>query len=376
MKRHSNLITLSSLLMAVAVVSQAGVASAQDGVAGSDGQSWYDERDWAQRDDGNLESDDNPVAQRQQQIYGYDFGNDGDREESESIGENSVGVEGYTEQYYEGGVGSGGWLENDFRDDDGRNSYYDRLYTDRWYDDEDKFDREFRTARTRRSRGDSSLPRSEGSERDDQRNSGDRSDQDPRKSRTATGGSRTASAEGEIVGLATSKLSNLQQPYQFAKLQIDDDRTLITSLGPANRWDDDALSVGDTVQVRGIKVRVDDRAVLMASRVRHNDQTMEFELPTRVALKRVKAVVQNSRRVQFRGLADPYLVADVKTNRGTTETVNLGPLEDFKNVDLDEGKKVRLLVRPGRVNGTKAMIAQEVSVDGETIRVTRPKDRK
>ena len=59
----------------------------------------------------------------------------------------------------------------------------------------------------------------------------------------------------------------------------------------------------------------------------------------------------------------------MQLDSGKTDVVNLGPKEKFQGVDVREADDIRILATQGRINGQDALIAEEVSIDGETIKV-------
>ncbi len=207
------------------------------------------------------------------------------------------------------------------------------------------------------------------------RSSNQRKSEGRRMSNNRQENQQMISVTGDINSIQSAKMAGMDQRHQLAKIETEDGKRLAVCLGTEQELSKLKLSEGDKIEVRGRKARVNDRTVLMAQQVTHDGTTVSPETQQRSKMKRVKAEVKSTRTVKFRNADEPHLIARVETQRGKTETVNMGPKSKFSNVDIEEGSQVKLLVRQGRINGQEALIAQEVNFDGQTIKLPRPQDR-
>lgn len=183
------------------------------------------------------------------------------------------------------------------------------------------------------------------------------------------------SVTAKIDSLQSMNMVGMDKKFQVAKVSTDEDKQLAVWLGQASDLSKLNLSEGDQIEVRGCKGRINDRTVMIAKEVRHDGQQVSVKSPGKTKMKRVKAEVLQTRTVKFRNLDQPHIVARVRTPSGSTEMVNMGPKSKYENVEIGEGTEVKLLVRQGRLNGQEALIAQEVNVNGKTVKLPRPEDR-
>jgi len=187
---------------------------------------------------------------------------------------------------------------------------------------------------------------------------------------------RLISFTGTVNSLRSDLMAGTSSPRRFARIQSQDGKTQIVCLGTDQQLGSMDVNRQDKLQIKGVKARLNDRPIVLATEVKRGDQTVQIDLPRRVRLKRVKATLKDHRTVKFRGFDDPFLVGQIETLGGKRALVNLGPKKKFQGVNLSDGTSMRLLVRPGKVGGQNAMIAQEVRVEGETIRLPRPKSKR
>lgn len=184
------------------------------------------------------------------------------------------------------------------------------------------------------------------------------------------------SCQGTIQSMRKEQMAGGDTRWVLARVEGDDGKTNVVCLGSAEKLSQLDLRQGDSIQIKGVRARMNDRPIVMVTQIRHNGKQLDTRLPKRVSLKRVKAEVQSMRTVKFRGLDQPHIIAEVKTKGGKNELVNMGPKAKYDQVDLREGDSLKLLVRPGTINGQDALIAQEAKIGGETVRLPRPEDRK
>lgn len=184
-----------------------------------------------------------------------------------------------------------------------------------------------------------------------------------------------ASVQGTIESTHTEKLAGSDSSWMLARIESQDGEMVVVCLGDRKQLSGMKLQSGDMVQIKGVRSRLNDREIVMATQVTHDGSTLETPLPNRVQLKRVKAELLKKDTVRFRGFDEPHLLAKVKTKSGRTILVNMGPESKYEDVNLSSGSSMRLLVRPGTIAGERAMIAQEVKIGDATVELPRPDDR-
>ena len=204
----------------------------------------------------------------------------------------------------------------------------------------------------------------------------DRSNKDQRDEKSSQSPKiRRMTVRGEIAKTMTSKLSGSNQEMMVVNLRGQGDKPQCVVLGPKDKFSDWDLSQGDSIEVQGVRARVNDRPVVMAQRVSFEGQDVNVDLPKPQNLKRARGEIQSVRTAKFRGYDQPFAIAEIKTPNGKTQTVNLGMESKYQDVELKEGEEVRVLARQGYVNGQPAMIAQRVYIAGQDISVPRPKQK-
>lgn len=89
--------------------------------------------------------------------------------------------------------------------------------------------------------------------------------------------------EGEITSLTTTRVRG--EVHQLAKIRTAQKKSLMVDLGRKDQLQI-AVSEGDSVQVSGTPVRVQDRRVLLANKLTRNGETTEISRNTRPASSR------------------------------------------------------------------------------------------
>lgn len=74
------------------------------------------------------------------------------------------------------------------------------------------------------------------------------------------------------------------------------------------------------------------------------------------------------------GMREPHLCAKIETESGRIAKVDLGPKSKLEAISLQEGDNVKVVGTRGTINGRQMVMAQQISADGETHRIDRPRD--
>lgn len=189
------------------------------------------------------------------------------------------------------------------------------------------------------------------------------------------GNRKQVQLSGQIQKLQSKQIMAAHKKQVMAKLKTDDGQTQRVYLGPEDQVDQLHLEKGDAIQVKGVRGRVNDQSAIMAQFVSFNGQSIHNELPRRQMLRKFKGEIQSTRKTSFRGHDGKFVIAKVQTADDDSIQVNLGPADSFEDVDLSKGTPIKLLARPGTINGQEALVAQLIRVDGQSIDVREPTRR-
>lgn len=185
----------------------------------------------------------------------------------------------------------------------------------------------------------------------------------------------TARLSGEITDLREVRLAHADEEFVLARIETDRGARPATALlGPKSRVDTLKLKQGERITVSGYRGHVNDRSMLIAGNLEAGNRKLAVDIPASRHLKRAQGEVISTRTARFRGFSQPFVVAEVELASGKREMVNLGPEARIEQLDLDRGDQVQLLVRPGRVGGEPAMIAEQVRANGQLVKLPRPQD--
>ncbi|EMI16844.1 signal peptide protein [Rhodopirellula maiorica SM1] len=180
------------------------------------------------------------------------------------------------------------------------------------------------------------------------------------------------SISGKILQLKTESIVGIDDPCVIARIRSEDNWPAKAVLGPKSQLKRLGLSEGDEITVTGRKGRVNDRSVLLASTVSSGGEKVTVNLPSSRNAKRVRAEVLNLRTTQFRNYDGQFVIAEVQCQNGKKETVNLGTKSKVDQLNLSEGDELRLIVRPAKMNGEPAMVADEIMANGKSVNVSPP----
>jgi hypothetical protein len=86
-------------------------------------------------------------------------------------------------------------------------------------------------------------------------------------------------------------------------------------------------------------------------------------------MKRVRGEIQETRTAKFQGKDEPQVIAQVSLAGGRQSSVILGPESTLQDVDLSPGTSAAMLVRPARLNGRQAMVAEQIRIGDQTIAI-------
>lgn len=198
--------------------------------------------------------------------------------------------------------------------------------------------------------------------------------------RSATDRSRRSQqshqVQGQIHDLRKIQMHDGDGPFVVARIKTEHGRTARVLLGREDQLSQLDLRDGKQVQVTGRLARVNDQPVLLATRVGTGNQQVRVQ-SKRLGpqVKMYEGKILRTRAAQFRGYEDSFVLAVMRTDDGKRQLVNLGPKSKIGNIKWQEVDQVRLLACPGTVNGRRALAAEQINVDGRTIKIEPDKKR-
>ncbi len=183
--------------------------------------------------------------------------------------------------------------------------------------------------------------------------------------------------QGQVQSMRTVNLTELNEQHVLAKIKTRDGRIARVDLGPKDRISRLDLQQGDRITVFGTRGKVNDQSVLMARRIQTDGQSVNISRAGDRGLKRFDAQVLGTNTASFKRFTAPeQLFARVRLDNGVTTTALMGPTENYKNVNIEEGEKISILASPASVQGKNALIAHQVRADGKVISVDWGKAQK
>jgi len=179
--------------------------------------------------------------------------------------------------------------------------------------------------------------------------------------------------KGKVKALKSIHLAGVDGDYQIARIEEGNGRTARVALGAADALSNLDLKEGDEIEVRGRRGHINDRVVLMARRIDANGKTVRVKQPAGHYIRRFHGrLVGHPRVTRIEGLRGDVVVAQVRLDDGARAPTLLGSQKQLDGLGLKDGDEVSLLARPGRLNGRRAMVAEEVQANGRTVTVVKP----
>ncbi len=101
------------------------------------------------------------------------------------------------------------------------------------------------------------------------------------------------------------------------------------------------------------------------------DRQSHQDNKSRTSGKQVSGKIGQVKKVFVRDTGQEYLVVLLGTTQGHVVVADLGPTEQFRDVELWAGDWISIRGPVGQVNGRHVIFAREINVDGDIIRVDR-----
>ena len=160
-------------------------------------------------------------------------------------------------------------------------------------------------------------------------------------------------------------------------ITIDDpDRGVSTvNVGPKKKLSSLNLNRSDRVTVRVRSDRKDAAGRLVASSVESNNRKivlnsdLDFD---RVAIgdtQEFKGEIVSS-RTEMVG-STRHMIVKLRGENDRVDMIDLGPEQDLRSLNLDEGQRIKLQARQGRFDGRTRLFASRVEANDRTIDIDR-----
>ncbi|MFH5803179.1 hypothetical protein [Alienimonas sp. DA493] len=178
---------------------------------------------------------------------------------------------------------------------------------------------------------------------------------------------RPRKVDGELTNLMEVELPGYGGPHMVGRVKTDRGSVAKVDFGPVAQVEALKLTEGDPVDVEGRRGRINDRAMLLATKVTSDGKTVQIDRPKPSGLRRVKGEVTGLKTRQFRGQTGESVVAEMRLVSGREVTANLGPQRALASLNIEQGDEVSLIARPGSINDEPALIASRVYSDGQSV---------
>lgn len=196
----------------------------------------------------------------------------------------------------------------------------------------------------------------------------------PSQNRLSTMRRSSETVSGKLLQLRDEQIMGMDDPCVIARVRKDNNMSAKVVLGPKSQVDSWGLAEGDEIKVSGRKGRVNDRPILLASKVTWGNKTKQVDLPSSRNRKRVQAELVSMRTTEFKGHDGQFVIAEIQSQSGKKCEVNLGAKSKVNQLNLREGDQLKLIVRPAKVNGKPGMVADQIMANGKDVNVSPPKN--
>lgn len=168
-----------------------------------------------------------------------------------------------------------------------------------------------------------------------------------------------------LKGLTIGKTRQSDREFRFAKIEKDSGETCRVMLGSEDKVAQLDIQAGDQITVEGVRGKIDGRDVLLAKRVSTENDSITNKLPPRQQWRQISGEIRRMRRTD-QGRDTRHAVVQL---RNSDKQIDLGPVNELQDLDLQQGDRISILARKGRVGGERMLVAQKIRANGQTIDV-------
>ena len=145
--------------------------------------------------------------------------------------------------------------------------------------------------------------------------------------------------------------------------QADSEGTVAVDLGPIDAYDP-LPRLGQSVTVMGSKFKTGEKSILVAQKVKHDDQTKEGERSGR----KFTGTVQKLMALEIRGTSHQF--AKIQTDDGKSLLVDMGPAENLE-AELSEGDQVSVTGPAVEFRDRLMLVANQITKNDSTESIDR-----
>jgi hypothetical protein len=95
----------------------------------------------------------------------------------------------------------------------------------------------------------------------------------------------------------------------------------------------------------------------------------------RAELNRVTGTVEDLKRISLAAMEGEHQLAKIRTLDGRKARVNLGPVDNLRDIDLRRGDRITVHGTRGTINDKAMLMAHRIDAGGQTLSVGWPSDR-
>lgn len=214
---------------------------------------------------------------------------------------------------------------------------------------------------------------------------------------------------GTVEATKTARLEGMPRPHTLAKIRKDNGDLAFADFGPAD-LNQVQLQEGDQVEASGRMIVVNDRPVLFATRLETDQGAVNIQRGMGRGMGQGMQGMQGMRQGTGRGMmrqqqqqqprmqstaygdereiegritskeqlkigdSQPYTLVKIRTNQGQEHLVNLGPQQQLRDLNIEQGNTITVKARGIQLLGETMYIADEVEADGRTKQIKQHED--
>jgi len=145
--------------------------------------------------------------------------------------------------------------------------------------------------------------------------------------------------------------------------QADGEETMLADLGPIDAYDP-LPRLGQDVTVMGSKFKAGEKSILVAQKVKHDDQTKTVERSGR----EFTGTVDSLMTLDVRGQS--HQVGKIQTDDGKSLLVDMGPADGLE-ASVSEGAKITVTGPAVEFRDRLMLVANQITIDGSTESIDR-----
>ncbi len=182
---------------------------------------------------------------------------------------------------------------------------------------------------------------------------------------------KTASFDGKVDGFKKVNLKTSEgkrDQWTFVRIRLNNGDARVVSLGSSVNLADLKLEKGDPINVSGRNEQIDNRNVLIASRINVDGRSFNISANNGRQVT-LEGVVRQFTATSIDGAKEKNLLIRLELKNGKSCVVDLGQGTSLSDLDIEQGSQIRLEGEKTKVKGKSLVVARKISVDGEDTRI-------